>query len=171
MSTLTGGATMLAGLGNQARREASMWWSTGRWLRQALVWTFLLAGLLTAMLWVLPAVFADIDGAAMTDDAVQVAAQFTELAAFISAVGVVILVQGVLLDDQRSGLTEWLLSKPLSRPGGGGGAGGGRPPPGARRGRAAAAPARSTSSARSPTSSPAATRAPPPPSGRAWKKR
>jgi ABC-type transport system involved in multi-copper enzyme maturation permease subunit len=34
----------------------------------------------------------------------------------VSAIGVVILAQGVLLDEQRSGLTEWLLSKPLSRP-------------------------------------------------------
>jgi ABC-type transport system involved in multi-copper enzyme maturation permease subunit len=118
MTALPAKMPWLAGLGNQTRREAAMWWSTGRWRRQALVWTLVLGGLLAAMLWVLPAVFAGIEGAeAMTDDVVQVAAQFAELAAFVSAVGVVILTQGLLLDDQRSGLTEWLLSKPLSRPG------------------------------------------------------
>ena len=109
--------TWLAGLGNQTRREAAMWWSTGRWWRQAVAWTLILGGLLAAMLWVLPAVFAGVEGAdAMAGDIVEVAAQFAELAAFVSAVGVVILTQGVLLDDQRSGMTEWLLSKPLSRP-------------------------------------------------------
>lgn len=117
MTALPTNTPWLAGLGNQTRREAAMWWSTGRWRRQGIVWTLVLGGLLAAMLWVLPAVFAGIEGAeAMSDDVVQVAAQFAELAAFVSAVGVVILAQGLLLDDQRSGLTEWLLSKPLSRP-------------------------------------------------------
>lgn len=117
MTALPARSPWLAGLGNQTRREAAMWWSTGRWRRQALVWTLVLGGLLVAMLWVLPGVFAGIEGSeAMPEDVVQVAAQFAELAAFVSAVGVVILSQGLLLDDQRSGLTEWLLSKPLSRP-------------------------------------------------------
>jgi hypothetical protein len=117
MTSLTARTPRLAGLGNQTRREAAMWWSTGRWRRQATVWTAILGGLLASMLWVLPAVFAGIEGAeAMTGDVVEVAAQFAELAAFVSAAGLVILTQGLLLDDQRSGLTEWLLSKPLSRP-------------------------------------------------------
>ncbi len=110
-------ATLTAGLANQTRREASTWWATGRWWRQSLVWSVLLGGLLAAMLWVLPGVLAGVEGAeAPSAEASEVAAQFTELAAFVSAVGVVILTQGVLLDDERLGLTEWLLSKPLSRP-------------------------------------------------------
>jgi hypothetical protein len=48
-------------------------------------------------------------------DLVEAAAQFAELATVITAAGVVILSQGLLLDDQRGGLLEWLLSKPLSR--------------------------------------------------------
>jgi ABC-type transport system involved in multi-copper enzyme maturation permease subunit len=117
MSALSVGGTLRAGLANQTRREASMWWGTSRWWRQGLVWTVLLGGLLAGVLWVLPAIMAGAEGsdvAAM--DLAQGAAQFTELAAFVTAVGVVILTQGVLLDEQRSGLHEWLLSKPLSRP-------------------------------------------------------
>jgi hypothetical protein len=109
--------TWTAGLANQTRREASMWWATGRWWRQAGVWTVVLGGLLTLMHWVLPGVLAGVEGAeALPADVAETAAQFAELAAFVSAVGVVILASGLLLDDQRSGLLEWLLSKPLSRP-------------------------------------------------------
>lgn len=109
--------TWLAGLGNQTRREASMWWATSRWWRQAIIWSVLLGGILAGMLWVFPGVLAGIEGAdAVTMDVLEAAAQFAELAAFVSAVGVVIICQGLLLDDDRLGLTEWLLSKPLSRP-------------------------------------------------------
>jgi hypothetical protein len=117
MTTTAIGKTWTAGLANQTRREASMWWSNGRWLRQALVWTVVLGGLLGGMLWVLPGLFEGIEGAQTLNASVtETAAQFVELAAFVSAAGVVILAQGLLLDDQRLGLTEWMLSKPLSRP-------------------------------------------------------
>lgn len=110
-------ATWSAGLTNQTRREGSMWWSTGRWWRQGLLWTGILNGLLIAMLWALPALLAGVEGSdAMPTDVFATAAQFAELAAVVTAAGVVILTQGVLLDDLRVGLTEWMLSKPLSRP-------------------------------------------------------
>lgn len=117
MSALSLGRSWRAGLANQTRREASMWWATGRWWRRSAAWTLMLGGLLAGVLWVIPAIMAGEGvGDAMTVDVVQGAAQFTELAAFVTAVGVVILTQGILLDEQRSGLHEWLLSKPLSRP-------------------------------------------------------
>jgi hypothetical protein len=94
-----------------------MWWSTGRWWRQGLLWAGILNGLLIAMLWLLPALLSDVEGGdAVAADLFVTASQFAELAAVISAAGVVILMQGVLLDDLRLGLTEWMLSKPLSRP-------------------------------------------------------
>lgn len=108
------GPAWSAGLANQARREASMWWATSRWWRQAVVWSVVLGGLLAAVLWVFPTVLEGVEGS-VAPDATEAAGQFTELAAVISAVGVVIMSQGLLLDDQRSGLVEWLLSKPLSR--------------------------------------------------------
>jgi ABC-type transport system involved in multi-copper enzyme maturation permease subunit len=110
-------ATWTAGLGNQTRREAATWWSTGRWWRQGLVWLFVLAGLSSVMYWFLPTVLAEVDpGAGPATDLTENAAQFAELAALVTAVGVIILANGLLLDDQRDGLLEWLLSKPLSRP-------------------------------------------------------
>jgi ABC-type transport system involved in multi-copper enzyme maturation permease subunit len=116
MSSTTSLGLRFAGLGTQTRREASMWWSTTRWWRQALIWTVLLGSILAGMLWIFPGILAGIEGAETTTmDLPQAAAQFAELAAFLSAIGVVILGQGLLLDNERLGLTEWLLSKPLSR--------------------------------------------------------
>lgn len=115
--TRVSGGTWSAGLRNQARREAATWWSGGRWWRQTLLWAGLLNGLVVAMLWLLPALLSGVEGNdAGATDVAATAAQFAELAAVITAAGVVILTQGVLLDDLRLGLTEWMLSKPLARP-------------------------------------------------------
>jgi ABC-type transport system involved in multi-copper enzyme maturation permease subunit len=109
--------TWTAGLGNQTRREAATWWATGRWWRQGLVWLVVLAGLFALMYWFLPAMLAEVDpGAGPAADLTETAAQFAELATLVTAVGVIILANGLLLDDQRDGVLEWLLSKPLARP-------------------------------------------------------
>ncbi len=108
-------ATPLAGLGNQTRREAASWWTTGRWRRQTAIWMVLLAGLFTLMHWVLPAALPDEAGLPATT-VNQTAQQFTELVAIVMAIGVVLLTQGVILDERRNGVLEWLLSKPLTRP-------------------------------------------------------
>lgn len=113
----TAGTGRLAGFRNQARRESSMWWQTGRWRRQALLWSAMLVGLLASMLWVLPAVLGGLEGSeALVLEVDEAAAQFAELATLMIAVGSVVLAQGLLIDDRRSGLMEWVLSKPLTRP-------------------------------------------------------
>lgn len=107
----------LAGLGNLTGREAAAWWATGRWRLHTLVWTVLLAGLLVLMLWLLPAMLGDTEaGATISGDVGEAAIQFPELAAVVMAIGVVLLTQGILLDERRNGVLEWLLSKPVARP-------------------------------------------------------
>lgn len=107
---------MLTGAGHQARREIDRWGSGGRWLRRMVVWTLALAGLAVAMLWVLPGVVAE-PGVDEPVDVLASSAQWVEFAALILAVGATIGSQGVLLDDRRSGVLEWVLSKPLTRSG------------------------------------------------------
>jgi hypothetical protein len=113
MSTATRGP--LVGVGNLVRREAATWWATGRWRGQALAWTVILGGLLAAMLWLFPALMEGTE-AAVSSEVRDIARQFPDLAAVIIAVGVVLLSQGLILDEQRNGVLEWLLSKPLARP-------------------------------------------------------
>lgn len=105
--------THLAGFGNQLRRESGTWWSTRRWWTQAALWTVLLTGLLAAMLWVIP----ELEGMAGTTTMTtpESAAQFAGMAATLAMVGTVVLSQGLLIDERRSGVLEWMLSKPLDR--------------------------------------------------------
>lgn len=117
MSAITeAGRGHLVGLGNLTRREVDAW--SGRaWYRQALVWSLILGGLLAAMVWLVPALMENTPGAeATTGDVENAALQFPDLAAVVIAVGVVLLTQGILLDERRNGVLEWLLSKPLARP-------------------------------------------------------
>lgn len=110
------GIGSFAGFESQARREIASWWTTGRWRRQALLWTLLLVGILVSMVWVLPPVLSGLEGGdALQVDVTEAALQFTDLIAAMTAVGAAILGQGVLIDDRRSGVMEWVLSKPLSR--------------------------------------------------------
>ena len=109
------GRGLLAGLANQTRREAASWWSNGRWYRQALIWAGLLVGLFALMHWVLPAVVPAEAG--LPDSTLaQSIGQFTELVAIVTAIGVVLLTQSIVIDERRNGVLEWLLSKPLARP-------------------------------------------------------
>lgn len=105
-----------AGLGNLTRREAATWWTNGRWRRHALVWSAILAGLLALMLWVLPAVMEGAGAQAVGGDVADTALQLPDLVAVVIAVGTVLLCQGLLLDERRDGVLEWLLSKPVARP-------------------------------------------------------
>lgn len=104
-------ARWTAGFGNVFARESRRWWTTPRWWVQTLLWTAVLNGLLLAFLWIA-------DQAAATGQAVGVRAvwaQYLPVAVLLSTVGVVVLTQGVMLDERRAGTLEWVLTKPVSR--------------------------------------------------------
>lgn len=106
----------LAGLGNQFRRETAWWRHTSRGWRQALIWTAVLNGVLFLMLFVVPTL-EEVAAQTGSSTVAELAAQYAGMAAVVTGAGVVFLTQGMVLDDQRSGTMEWLLSKPLSRDG------------------------------------------------------
>jgi ABC-type transport system involved in multi-copper enzyme maturation permease subunit len=105
----------LVGFGNQTSRELGAWWSTGRWRRQAVAWSAILGGLFVLMRWALPALLPD-DVGAVAATIEQTVLQFTEMIAIVTAIGVVLLSAGVIIDERQDGVLEWLLSKPLTRP-------------------------------------------------------
>lgn len=104
-----------AGFGNVLARESRLWWSTRRWWIQTLLWTSLLSGLLLAFLWIAKQAPPGPDGQQVTVGVAQVWPQYLPIAALLTTVGVVVLAQGVMLDERRSGTLEWVLSKPVSR--------------------------------------------------------
>lgn len=107
------GGTALAGFANQLRRESGSWWSTRRWWVHALTWTVVVNGLLAVTLWVLPELGVVPEASATTP--AETAAQFGGMAVVLGSVAAVVAGQGILIDERRTGVLEWMLSKPLSR--------------------------------------------------------
>lgn len=106
------------GFSNLLRKENGEWWRTRTWLVQLVIWTLILNGVLFAILNVPP----NIPDGMSEAEAQQLAASIPEgievffmVMGMASAVGVVIIGQGAIIDEKRSGTLEWMLSKPVSR--------------------------------------------------------
>lgn len=116
---VAGGATSpLAGVGNLFSHESRTWWRKRRWWTQLLLWTALLVGTLKGLLWV--AANAEVSIQNVDPGAVDAAAVFPQFVGFaitICTIGVVVLTQGMMLDERRLGTLEWLLVKPVRRSG------------------------------------------------------
>lgn len=107
-----------AGAGTVFRHESRIWWKSRRWWIQLLLWTGLLNGMLLGFLWI--AAQANESGIRLEEPAVGVVdvfPQFLGLAVLLSTIGVVVLTQGIMLDERRQGTLEWVLAKPVSRTG------------------------------------------------------
>lgn len=112
----------LRGFANLFRKENRAWWSTSRWWVNALLWPGMLGGLVVLMLFMLPSV-AEATG----DPAVAAAGGpllfglqmartiFFEMGSMALAFGAIVLSQDLILEEKYSGVTEWLLAKPVAR--------------------------------------------------------
>jgi ABC-type transport system involved in multi-copper enzyme maturation permease subunit len=97
------------GLANLLRKENRAWWASRRWLVQSLVWTVVVNGLVAAVVFILaPMVDGDPVGIGL-----EMLFKFGGMAL---AIGVIVLVQDAIIGERKAGVTEWLLSKPMSRP-------------------------------------------------------
>ncbi len=99
----------LSGLPNMLRKENGKWWNTRLWLTQSVIWAFLLNGLVSMVLYL------------NNQDPAQMGFPFESVALFYSLLGgmtpfgVMILFQGAIVEEKKSGTAEWVLSAPLSR--------------------------------------------------------
>ncbi len=103
------------GLANLLRKENNTWWGSRRWLVQSLLWAAIVNGFTALMLFALPPLLAAA-GAPETDALSMGLAGLFKLGALALAAGTIILVQDAILGERQLGVTEWLLSKPVSRP-------------------------------------------------------
>jgi ABC-type transport system involved in multi-copper enzyme maturation permease subunit len=118
----------LNGFSNLFARESRKWWRTRRWWMQALIWLVILNGFAAFALFVLPGAIqfslseteqeAQAETEMMTTEQVQqdVPNMVFSLAAFFLPIGVIILIQNQVYAEKRSGVTAWILSKPVIRP-------------------------------------------------------
>jgi ABC-type transport system involved in multi-copper enzyme maturation permease subunit len=112
----------LRGFSNLLRKENQVWWGTRRWWINALLWPAMLGGLVSVMLFMLPSVAAATGdpGVAAAGGPIPFAMQmgrtvFFEMGTLALALGVIVLSQDLIVDEKQSGLTEWMLAKPVAR--------------------------------------------------------
>ena len=99
------------------RKENGVWWHTKKWIVQSLVWTTVITGSVTFVMYVfttLPVAAKPdiIDSCGMGAAALQV---FFNMMGFAAVIGVIILTHDLIIGERESGTAEWVLSKPLSR--------------------------------------------------------
>lgn len=106
------------GFANLLRNENREWWGTRRWLKQACLWLLILNGIVALVMFVTPAVMQmDPDNNAGEMNPVAMGCQtFFQLGAISLAIGTVILAQGEVIGERQTGITAWILSKPVARP-------------------------------------------------------
>jgi len=103
-----------SGFWNLLRRENRVWWAGRRWLLQILVGAAGLGGFLAFTLFALPGM---VEATGETLDSIEAGVQiFFGLGAFALAIDIIILTQDTIIGEKESGIAEWVLSKPVSRP-------------------------------------------------------
>lgn len=110
------------GFTNLFAKESRAWWSTRRWLINALLWPGMIGSLVGMMLFMLPAV-----AAASGDPNVEAAGGplpfslqmgrtvLFELGGLAFALGAIVLSQDLVVEEKANGVTEWLLARPVAR--------------------------------------------------------
>lgn len=112
----------LRGFANLFHKENRAWWGTRRWWINALLWTGMLGGLVGMALFMLPPVAEATGDPNVASAGGPIAfglemgrTVFFELGTMALAIGVIVLCQDLIVDEKQSGLTEWLLAKPVTR--------------------------------------------------------
>jgi ABC-2 type transport system permease protein len=109
------GGGWLAGFGNILGKELSDWFGTRRWWVQALVWLLILNVGLALILFVAPAF--DPQAAQGGPDGLYMSglSVFFNTLALLGSIGVIILTQDEIIQENQSGTAAWILTKPVSR--------------------------------------------------------
>ena len=100
----------LSGLPNMLRKENGNWWNTRRWLIQSVVWLLLLNGLHMLVLYL-----SGQESSIPMRDSFESLTIFFMLMGAMTPFGVMILTQGAIIEEKKSGTAEWVLSAPVSR--------------------------------------------------------
>jgi ABC-type transport system involved in multi-copper enzyme maturation permease subunit len=100
----------LSGLPNMVRKENGIWWNTRRWLTQSVIWMLILNGLHMMILYL-----SGQESSIPLRNSFESLGLFFALLGGMTPFGVMILTQGAIVEEKKSGTAEWVLSSPLSR--------------------------------------------------------
>jgi ABC-2 type transport system permease protein len=97
------------GLGNLLGGEFSSWFKSARWLKHLIVW------LLVVNLFMVIFVYAAAEEAASGEGNMDLLMMYGIFGGLFVAFGAMIVVQGAIVGEKRSGTAAWVLSKPVTR--------------------------------------------------------
>jgi ABC-2 type transport system permease protein len=104
-----------SGLANLLRKENSLWWGTRKWWVQTLVWLFISNGIIAFLLWGVPLIDRSANGRISLSDIHDLLKVFLQLQLFFTTFGVMVLSQGLVVNEKKIGTAAWVLSNPVSR--------------------------------------------------------
>ncbi len=96
------------GFANLFRKENEGWWRTRTWLIHSIIWLLLVNGIVFAVLK--SPVPSGVDTPPESGTMI-----FIIMGGLMTGLGIIIVMQGAILDEKKSGTAAWVLSKPLSR--------------------------------------------------------
>ena len=99
----------IPGFSNMLGKENRSWWRTRKWWVNILVWTIVINGLLAMILWVVPV--EDPTEVVPSEEVMQV---FVTIFGAFATIGVIVITQGSIIGEKRSGTAEWVMSNPVS---------------------------------------------------------
>ena len=104
-----------SGLVNLLRKENSLWWRTRKWWIQTLVWLVISNGIVAFLLWVVPVIDPSAGGRISLSAVNELLKVFLQLELFFTTFGVMVLSQGLVVNEKKFGTAAWVFSNPVSR--------------------------------------------------------
>jgi ABC-2 type transport system permease protein len=100
----------LMGFANLFRKEHNDWWRSRTWIIHGIIWLLLINGVVFAIYKApVPEEVKDAPPQSAT-------MLFVIMSGLMTGLGIILVMQGSIIDEKKSGTAAWLLSKPLSRP-------------------------------------------------------
>jgi ABC-2 type transport system permease protein len=104
------------GFSNLFHKENQFWWAPRRAVMLCMLWIFLLDGLLALALFVLPNLTGPQGEPLIPENPLQMGSElFVGVSILALSIGVIILLQGAVVDEKQMGTAAWVLSKPVTR--------------------------------------------------------
>jgi len=104
-----------SGFSNLLRKENSLWWGTRKWWVQTLIWLFISNGIIAFILWAIPLFDPSADmnpNGSWVNELIRV---FLQMEGLFTSLGVMVLSQGLIVNEKKSGTAAWVHSNPVSR--------------------------------------------------------
>jgi len=104
-----------SGFTNLLRKENSLWWGTRKWWVQTLIWLFISNGIIAFILWVIPVFDPSADMNLNGSGVNELIKVFLQMEALFTSLGVMVLSQGLIVNEKKFGTAAWVHSNPVSR--------------------------------------------------------